>query len=286
VCASPTHSDGSLVSKFSGVEFCFAKCSLCGFGFVVNPRLDFERLYNDDYYIGKGADPLIRYGRENERFSNFDSKLRSLEYISITKAIEDLVVGSKENIKVLDFGGGFGGLTKFLGQQGFKVDLFEVGYAADFARMDGVDPIDVIPPDHYDVIVCVEVLEHLVDPITDLSAVLSSLKTNGLLIITTGNFGKTKKSLSNWYYSQIPDVHVSFWTRASLLQLFSNYNLIPVQHFYSSKLLQYKIIKNLYFKRFFYRVRFFLLPFTRFTDIRYGVSEIGFWRKLGNNGRI
>jgi hypothetical protein len=38
-----------------------ARCSRCGYAFIADPWLEFERIYDERYYAGLGADPLLDY---------------------------------------------------------------------------------------------------------------------------------------------------------------------------------------------------------------------------------
>lgn len=50
--------------------FYFYECIQCGFVFVGNPRNDYQNLYNQGYYNGNGADPLVDYTFEVEFLKN------------------------------------------------------------------------------------------------------------------------------------------------------------------------------------------------------------------------
>src|SRR5579863_2972859 len=61
ICGSSARSSGSLQSAFSGRSFSFARCNDCGYGWVVDPREDYDVIYNETYYVGEGADPGVNY---------------------------------------------------------------------------------------------------------------------------------------------------------------------------------------------------------------------------------
>ena len=65
LCQSPgAQLAGSKLGTWSGRTFELYRCPTCRFIFVGDPWLDYERLYDEDYYAGRGADPLVDYAYE------------------------------------------------------------------------------------------------------------------------------------------------------------------------------------------------------------------------------
>jgi len=64
----------------------------------------------------------------------------------------------------------------------------------------------------YDVIIALEVIEHLYDPMTFLHRVYQVLKPGGVFIYTTGNFQETRFFGRRWGYLNIPEEHLYFFT--------------------------------------------------------------------------
>ena len=58
---SKTQFIGEKFSKYSDRSFSFGKCTICGLGLVLDPRFDFHNIYDENYYRGLGADPLVNY---------------------------------------------------------------------------------------------------------------------------------------------------------------------------------------------------------------------------------
>jgi hypothetical protein len=65
-----------------------AVCPICGYAMIANPRTDYETLYDENYYSGKGADRCIDYMAELEHPG---TTLRKFEWKGILGAVEHLV---------------------------------------------------------------------------------------------------------------------------------------------------------------------------------------------------
>lgn len=85
--------------------------------------------------------------------------------------------------KALEFGVGLGQNIYFLrSRAGFDISEF----ARSFARKKGIDcysTIEEIPNEHFDVVLCCHVLEHLDDPLQSLKVISQKLKARGKLIL-------------------------------------------------------------------------------------------------------
>src|ERR1700693_5851578 len=108
VCGATAHDLGQRRSRFTGELFEFARCDRCGYTFVTRPRLDFARLYDADYYRGRGADPLTDYTGElaNPR------SVRQHEWRGMLRIVDGLV-GLHQGTRWLDHGCGLGGAVRY-----------------------------------------------------------------------------------------------------------------------------------------------------------------------------
>lgn len=261
---------GSRFSRFSAREFHYGHCTECELGLVLDPRVDYENLYNEDYYRGLGADPLVIY-------SGVDIG-RDLEFEGLLKTVERVV--ERREGRWLDWGGGLGSFAKFLRNNGWDAWAFDEGFAGQELAKSGV-LLDRNCPGKFDVISLVEVLEHLVDPLPTLLEISGLLAPGGVLIVTTGNFAKAPP-LHRWKYSSVPEVHVTFWSpRAWDFAL----NLAGLKPLGPSKLdprvTQYKVVKNVpILKRFLVRCSPFWRVGAKVVDRRFGVSEFSMGRKV------
>jgi len=245
---------------------------------ITNPRTDFSDLYNEDYYKGKtGSDD---YFTEVTNHSSIRHKNRILEYSALLSILKEKC-SDLENISVLDYGGGLGGLTRHLNRQGIKAELNDYGFALDFAQSLGT-PIVLNPSSNsYDFIFAIEVFEHMTDFDVQIPKLMSYLKDDGYLILTTGNLQKYKGSIRDWKYARIPDVHVVFWTPMALKMELAKHGLSNIAIVAPSELIQFKVINSVYLKRFFYYLRFVWKYLTPLIDRKFGVSEMMVWQKSG-----
>src|SRR4051812_41205687 len=64
ICGSSGEALGSKISSFSNLDFHFERCGSCQYTFITDPRIDFDKIYDGEYYAGRGADPNVEYLRE------------------------------------------------------------------------------------------------------------------------------------------------------------------------------------------------------------------------------
>lgn len=290
ICGGRANTSGSLKTENSQKAFDFARCTECGFGWVLNPRTDFENIYDHNYYIGEGVDPVVKFLYEVKpelwHKGDFYKKLRYFEYDGWLEVIKNIrsAWGKEfaEDFKVLDFGGGLGGLTTYLNAKGIATDLFDVGYGFEQAKLRGVPTTTNVSDQHgkYDLIISLQVIEHFVEPNEAFAMMSSFLKNDGILIVDTGNLDSHKGEISKWFYAQHPEVHVAFWTPKSLAVIGKSHGMTPRRFRYDARIIQYKILHNLHFSRKLilalvklHRLWKFFIPV---VDWKYKVSKIGY----------
>ena len=210
ICGGETESIGAMAGVVIPETFHFRRCRTCDFVWVVDPCLDFARLYGDAYYRGRGADPYVDYFSELE---SQQSTIRQYEWRGIHRAVTHLAGTSKP--RWLDYGCGNGGLVRYL-RNTASVDAvgYDEGAIVDIARAKG---IPILKQDEleaavgsFSVVTLIEVIEHIPDPVPFLRNVRRFLKPGGLLFLTTGNSGPHRNDILKWRYV-IPDIHVSFF---------------------------------------------------------------------------
>jgi SAM-dependent methyltransferase len=123
-------------------------------------------------------------------------------------------------------------MLRLLEDAGYECHGIEVSpFAAGFARDQGHSVLcgDVleleIPADNYDIVIALEVVEHLVDPMSFFRKVHHVLRSNGLFFYTTGNFQYFSmqrllfgSSTADPYL--IPEEHLYFFGSAQLREYF------------------------------------------------------------------
>ena len=196
--------------------FAIFRCPRCGFAFVSNPWLEYDRIYSEAYYSGRGADPSVDYIFELE---SPDQSVRTYEWHGIVTAVQSFLPLSRE-IRWLDFGCGNGGLVRYCSQRtGCAVFGYEQGWIRDRAVNSGVPILNPGELDaltgSFNIVTAIEVLEHLPDPMAELRKIRSLLTPGGLLFFTTGNAAPFQDKLLEWSYV-LPEVHVSFYEPRTL----------------------------------------------------------------------
>jgi SAM-dependent methyltransferase len=188
---------------------------------------------------------------------------RSFEFANL----RDLAIAHGGNqpampaVRWLDYGCGAGGLLKYLrlfgpipwGGRETPLELtgHDVGsYAerlqkSDGFRILGLDDILREPADSFDVISCVDVIEHLPAPGETMALLSRLLRPGGLLLLITGNLGAP---LARWQGIRfpycIPEIHISLFDPRSLAALYRRHGLAPVQ-LPLDGMLRSRLLKNL-----------------------------------------
>jgi SAM-dependent methyltransferase len=274
VCGGSAEPAGSKLSDFSGRTFALAHCPTCRYSFVVEPRTDFAALYDENYYRGHGADPLTDYEHE----LTDPRSLRRYEWRGIADIVDELAL-PRQGLRWLDYGAGLGGLVIEANARGADAYGFDEGYPAARMAAAGIPSLDESDLEarrgSFDVITAIEVLEHVVDPLTALQEIASLLAPGGYLFVTTGNAEPFRGRLPKWQYVR-PDIHIGFFEPATLAYAFERVDLTPVYKRGAPgfrDLCRYKVLKTLGAKRRSTWEQ--LIPWSiaaRVVDRRYGVS--------------
>jgi SAM-dependent methyltransferase len=248
VCGTPGRRAGEIVGKYSGRRFELVHCAACGFSFIANPWLDYDAIYSEEYYNGRGADPLVNYVEEAEQP---ERSLRRYEWEGILDRIRALAVVDGAT-SWLDYGCGVGGLVAFLRAHGVPRAMgFEQGWAVPRLVDRG---IPVVGADHleehagsFDVLTAIEVIEHARDPVDELRRMRDLLKPGGLLFLTTGNAEPFRDRIAAWRYV-LPEVHLSYFEPRSLGLALQKAGFLPTFPGWGpgwSRIIRFKILKQL-----------------------------------------
>jgi SAM-dependent methyltransferase len=238
--------------KFARRDFELAHCGSCGYGWIVEPWLDYAKIYDERYYAGEGADPLVDYHFELEHPQD---TVRVYEWEGISRVVADLRGGAGVG-RWLDFGCGNGGLVRHLrDRHGIGAIGFEEGAITHEARALGIPIIgrDNLADEEatFDVVTAIEVLEHTADPIGELEQIRRLLKPGGILFLTTGNAEPYANRLAEWKYV-IPEIHISVFEPRTLEVAMRAAGIRPERRDLGrgfDDVLKFKVLKNLKLQR-------------------------------------
>lgn len=275
ICQAPAFAIGSKVGKWRSEEYHLVRCGSCAFAFVTNPSVDYENIYSEEYYAGRGADKLVNYSFELE---NAAKTIRTFEWRGIQKIVGSLVP-LDPNTRWLDYGCGSGGLVRYLRTKNIQADGYEQSPIVPIARKMGIPILDsddlLSRSGYYDVISVIEVIEHLVEPRAFFEQVSRLLRPGGVAFFTTGNALPVRANLLSWSYF-IPEIHVGLYEPQSLEKILTLTGFQPRYLGWKAgydDVITFKILKNL---RFDHTLPIFnlipLSPVPYLADKKFGVS--------------
>jgi SAM-dependent methyltransferase len=277
ICGYRAKSIGTKSSLVNSNVYGFYECEQCGFFFVGNPWLDYEKIYTEAYYKGMHGDPTVDYFYE---LDNHRTTIRNYEYRGLLQIARTIL--KSDSFSWLDYGCGNGGLVKYVDDHS-SIDIrgYEEGAIAQYARDKGIRVLNreqlMAYGAAFDFISAVEVIEHHPDPMRFLEEVRLMLKPGGVLFLTTGNAAPFKRRLLSWSYASVPDVHVSFFQPKTLAFALAKAGLVPLDLGYiagHTQVIKYKVLKTLRIKTtgwFIDTLPWFLI--SRVVDFAYGVTR-------------
>jgi SAM-dependent methyltransferase len=198
--------------------YVLARCPVCGFAFKDPPIPEAEllRCYakaSSDHWEER-PDPIAR---------SWDTLKHSIEQHAPGRT-------------VLDIGCFNGALLEFLGAGWDRFGVEPSAPAAQMARSRGVNvlgaTIDDVPRElSFDVIVAIDVVEHIADPLPFFRAVARHLRPRGAFIVQTGDLDAWTWRLegSRYWYCSLPE-HVSFYNRRAMTELAARTGMKSVGH--------------------------------------------------------
>lgn len=205
-------------------ELCYGKCDRCGSLIATDARLgqdlDLLELYEQlpaDYWTG------LETGHGPDFFRLLEQRLNPQQL----------------PLQVGDVGCGAGGILRGLGSHWHKTGL-EPGLAAISQPQGKINPDEIAPEDmsqdgihwirgslgqsglvdgYFDVLLYVDVFEHLADPLGEMALARRYLKPGGQLVIYTGDASAHAARLAggNWAYLRCAG-HVAVASRQALVQ--------------------------------------------------------------------
>ncbi len=192
-------------------------CDECGFSFV-NPRVHSEVILKkvQEWSREDVVDPerlRVAFGEGAlRRYSRYLSRIERLRRVP--------------GNRLLDVGCSTGAFLTVARSRGWEADGLEVGEtSAEYAssrlglRVHRASLFDYDPPPgSYDVIVMLEVIEHLESPAEALERVSRWLEPGGMLLLSTPNFDSLFRRLhgAGWWVVNCEEEHIIFFTPSTL----------------------------------------------------------------------
>lgn len=195
----------------------YYQCFNCGCFFLDEfrnwtPEMYSERIYNADY---AKTDPAFNGLRAYRLLPNI------IMYIKRHPEINRM---DKDKIQILDYGGGTGILADLLKEEGYKNS-----YCYDpYGRID-IEPVH----NSFNVVIAIEVLEHIINADSLWNEISSKLKRGGLFIASTDLY-QTHYNLQSWYYANPRAGHCILYTEKALNLIAKRYHLLYLNHIYTT----------------------------------------------------
>ena len=192
------------------------KCTRCKLRYV-NPQPEdagLFQLYNSDYFQAGGFDS---YGYKNYK------KLLTLKRFTFTHWLNELET-FVQNGRLLEIGCAGGLFLEIAGERGWEVTGVDVSReAAEEGRRKGLNIYDGTLGENlshlkdYDVVLMLDVLEHLRNPLECLELIYKVLRPGGIVYIITPNAGSASARIwgAEWPHLK-PKEHLCLFTRRSM----------------------------------------------------------------------
>jgi SAM-dependent methyltransferase len=275
ICGGATTVLGQKIGRMIQRPFVIRRCCVCLYAYVANPCADYAAIYDEAYYRGRGADPMVDYVTELDAP---ETSLRLHEWQGFLDLIAK-IVGPLTGKKWLDFACGNGGLVRAGRQRSLDIVGFEEGWIADRARAAGIPlllghELDALEGT-FDIVTAIEVVEHLIEPMAVFRRIRKLMKPGGLFYVITGNAKPFRSDLLAWRYV-IPEIHVGFFEPDTLAEALIRTGFTPVWPGFQPPyidIIRFRVLKNIGVRQ---RAAWqSLVPWallSRIVDYMYGVS--------------
>jgi SAM-dependent methyltransferase len=214
------------------------RCEKCGLGRAKPEGFDPDSYYTDGYFSGDRADGYADY-------RGSESVLRR-EFAGLVEFVRRFRPGGR----LLDVGCAYGFFLQEA-KSHFSVAGIEIAEdAAAFCRSQGLDVVTGVADEatlagvgKLDVIVLLDVIEHLPDPKGTLALCARHLNPGGIIVLTTGDFGSPVARVmgANWRL-MTPPQHLWFFTRDSIARLANSLGLRIEHHDHPWKIVPLSLI--------------------------------------------
>jgi SAM-dependent methyltransferase len=217
---------GKLIKR----PFTIVQCRRCSHVWV-SPRVPdalIPALYDAEYFAGRGFDTTVSYELESQ--TGYRSKP------IVTQIIDTVRQAFPQNPhpRVLDIGCGLGDLVLGMRDrdiESYGTDLSEFAQKVLSERkVPTLDDFSDAPEryrDSFDLVTCIEVIEHTTSPKEFIAFTSQFVKPGGYIFVLTGNWFVQRLVPGTPYI--MPEGHIHYFTPRTLARLFRSAGLIPVQ---------------------------------------------------------
>lgn len=228
ICGKPAElRNGSHPGYVEGYAFAVYHCSGCGAAFAL-PRVEtdpiYERIYGQADRI-PGYARYVAYAREVGCRSDPLGYLASREeaYWAVARVLAARQAGCGRALQVLDVGCGMGYLTHAISCAGYNVTGCDISARAIAharerfgGRFEEVDfgSLAQSRPTSQDVVLLVEMIEHVWDPLALVRDALALIRPGGALVVTTPN--RSLYPPSTLWQTELPPVHCWWLTEKAV----------------------------------------------------------------------
>ena len=196
-------------------------------------------IYNKSYFEGGQEDGYSDY--ENSK------DILQIEFNSVKNLI--LNRRKKSGGNLLEIGCAYGFLLEKVNPF-FNVSGIEISHhAVNECNKRGLNVVSVdeenkiLNKAFFDVVVMLDVIEHLVNPLEKLEQINKCTKKGSLLIISTGDFGSlSSRFLGRYWRLMTPPQHLWFFNKKSITNILKDYNFEVESISYPSKFVPISLI--------------------------------------------
>lgn len=193
---------------------------------------EITRFYADEFYSAK----YKAFNNSALEVQEVDREFHDAHRENIVVNIEKLLGRSLSGLSVLDIGCGWGQTMKYLASKGAHCSGFDpapeaVAYVQSIGLeciRAGMEKMDVFGGRRFDVVLLMNVLEHLAEPVDVIAEIRASvLKDGGLLVVEVPNdfnafqvAAQKLHALSQWWVA--PPAHLNYFSSSTLAELLSH----------------------------------------------------------------
>lgn len=211
---------------FNVKGFPILRCPACGLGWTVIPsEFDPASIYTRGYFQGEQSDGYADYqGSRAELAAEF------------RRLLLDIATAGKTKGRLLEVGCAYG---YFLDEASRSFEVSGIELAEDAAvacQARGLDVVQYADESFYtrrgpfDLVVMLDVIEHLMDPGALLHDLYRHTRPNALLTITTGDFGSfLSRIMRRQWRLMTPPQHLWYFTTDAISRLLTQYGFQVIQ---------------------------------------------------------